>query len=35
MRLTETDAAFIYGESVSSPMHISSVYALEGELDFQ
>ncbi len=35
MRLTETDAAFIYGESVSSPMHISSVYTLDGELDFQ
>lgn len=35
MRLTETDAAFIYGESVSSPMHISSVYTLDGELDFR
>ena len=35
MRLTETDAAFIYGESASSPMHISSVYTLDGELDFQ
>lgn len=35
MRLTETDAAFIYGESVSSPMHISSVYTLDGELEFQ
>lgn len=35
MRLTETDASFIYGESVSSPMHISSVYTLDGELDFQ
>ncbi len=35
MRLTQTDAAFIYGESVSSPMHISSVYTLDGELDFQ
>ncbi len=35
MRLTETDAAFIYGETASSPMHISSVYTLDGELDFQ
>lgn len=35
MRLTETDASFIYGESASSPMHISSVYTLDGELDFQ
>ncbi len=35
MRLTQTDAAFIYGESVSSPMHISSVYTLDGELEFQ
>ena len=35
MRLTETDASFIYGESASSPMHISSVYTLDGELDFK
>lgn len=35
MRLTETDASFIYNESVSSPMHISSVYTLDGELEFQ
>ena len=35
MRLTQTDAAFIYGESASGPMHISSVYVLEGELSFQ
>ncbi len=35
MRLTETDASFIYAETASSPMHISSVYTLDGELDFQ
>lgn len=34
-RLTGTDASFIYGESASSPMHISSVYTLDGELSFQ
>jgi WS/DGAT/MGAT family acyltransferase len=34
-RLTETDASFIYGESASSPMHISSVYTLDGELRFE
>lgn len=35
MRLTAADASFIYGESASSPMHISSVYVLDGELDFR
>lgn len=35
MRLTETDASFIYMESASGPMHISSVYVLEGELPFE
>ena len=34
MRLTETDASFIYMESVSGPMHISSIYVLEGEVPF-
>jgi WS/DGAT/MGAT family acyltransferase len=34
MRLTEADASFIYMESASGPMHISSVYVLDGELDF-
>ena len=34
MRLTETDASFIYNESASGPMHISSVYILEGEASF-
>jgi len=35
MRLTQMDASFLYGESVSGPMHISSVYVLEGELPFE
>ena len=34
MRLTETDASFVYMETASSPMHISSVYVLDGELSF-
>lgn len=34
MRLTPTDAAFIYMESASGPMHISSVYVLDGELTY-
>lgn len=33
-RLTAADAAFLYTESASGPMHISSIYVLEGELDF-
>ena len=33
-RLTATDAAFLYTESASSPMHISSIYVLDGELAF-
>ena len=33
-RLTQADASFIYTESASGPMHISSVYILDGELDF-
>ena len=33
-RLTATDASFLYLESASGPMHISSVYVLEGELPF-
>lgn len=35
MRLTQTDASFIYMESASGPMHISSVYVLEGQLSFE
>jgi len=35
MRLTETDASFIYMETASSPMHISSVYVLKGEVPFE
>jgi diacylglycerol O-acyltransferase / wax synthase len=33
-RLTATDASFLYMETASGPMHISSVYVLEGELAF-
>ena len=35
MRLTQSDASFLYTESVSGPMHIASVYVLEGELPFE
>ncbi len=35
MRLTTADASFLYTESVSGPMHISSVYILEGELSHE
>lgn len=35
MRLTETDASFVYMESASGPMHISSIYVLEGEVAFE
>src|SRR5262249_25887756 len=35
MRLTQSDASFLYTESASGPMHISSVYILEGELAFE
>lgn len=34
MRLSPTDATFLYAESESGPMHISSVYVLEGELSY-
>ncbi len=33
-RLTDSDASFLYLETASSPMHISSIYVLEGELPF-
>jgi diacylglycerol O-acyltransferase / wax synthase len=33
-RLTDSDASFLYMETASGPMHISSVYVLEGELEF-
>ncbi len=33
-RLSDSDASFLYVESASGPMHISSVYVLEGELPF-
>lgn len=35
MRLSATDAAFLYAESASGPMHISSVYVLEGQLAYE
>jgi len=35
MRLTETDASFIYMETASGPMHISSVYVLDDEVPFE
>lgn len=34
MRLTSSDASFLYMESASGPMHISSVFVLDGELSF-
>ncbi|NOX52657.1 MAG: DUF1298 domain-containing protein [Gammaproteobacteria bacterium] len=35
MRLTSSDASFLYAESHSGPMHIASIYVLEGELSFE
>lgn len=35
MRLTTSDASFLYMESASGPMHISSILVLDGEVDFQ
>lgn len=34
MRLSPTDAAFLYAETASGPMHISSVFVLEDEMEF-
>lgn len=34
-RLSATDALFLYLESAAAPMHISSIYVLEGELPFE
>lgn len=34
MRLTTTDAAFLYIESARGPMHISSISIIEGELEY-
>lgn len=34
-RLTTSDASFLYMESASGPMHISSVVTIEGELTFE
>ncbi|MEJ2089464.1 MAG: wax ester/triacylglycerol synthase family O-acyltransferase [Gammaproteobacteria bacterium] len=33
-RLTATDASFLYMETATSPMHISSLHVLEGDVDF-
>ncbi|TNF88461.1 MAG: hypothetical protein EP301_04875, partial [Gammaproteobacteria bacterium] len=33
-RLNATDAAFLYLETASTPMHIASIYVLEGEVAF-
>jgi diacylglycerol O-acyltransferase len=35
VRLTTSDASFLYTETASGPMHISSIIILDGELDFQ
>ena len=35
MRLSTSDASFLYLETASGPMHISSVHILEGELSFE
>ena len=35
MRLTDSDASFLYTESASGPMQISSIYVLEGEAPFE
>ena len=32
MRLSSSDASFLYTESTSGPMHISSIYVLDGEI---
>jgi WS/DGAT/MGAT family acyltransferase len=34
-RLSATDALFLYLESAAAPMHISSIYVLEGELSYE
>lgn len=34
MRLSATDAAFLYAESASGPMHISSIFVIEGDIPF-
>ena len=32
MRLSASDASFLYAETASGPMHISSIYVLDGEI---
>ena len=34
MRLTASDASFLYAETSSGPMHISSVVIIDGELSY-
>ena len=34
-RLSDMDASFLYGETASGPMHISSIYLLDGEVSFE
>ena len=35
MRLSATDAAVLYSETASGPMHISSVFVVAGELTYE
>ncbi len=35
MRLSASDASFLYAESHSGPMHISAIYIIEGELAYE
>ena len=35
MRLTAADASFLYVETAGGPTHISTIFTLEGELDFE
>lgn len=34
MRLSGTDASFVYTETASGPTHVASLYVVDGELDF-
>jgi len=35
MRLTESDASFLYTETASGPMHTAAIFVLEGELSYE
>ena len=35
VKLSATDAAFLYSETASGPMHISSVFVVAGELTYE